>query len=259
MRDDSPCEDPSKKSSEGDGKPTQPPGGSAKVAVGLVVAAVIVIAVVLFQDQLSIGYLAEQETAFQAYQSAHPILVYGIAFGIYVVVTGLSLPGAAALTILCGWLFDWWQAVVLVSFASTTGATLAFLLSRYLFRDSIQGKFGDRLANFNDALAREGAFYLFTLRLIVGVPFFIINVVMGLTPIKTPTFWWVSQLGMLPGTALYTYIGSAVPNLQTLADQGAKAVFSGSQLLQFSIAFGLLGVFPWFAKWGIAKLRPERP
>ncbi|MGI9457078.1 MAG: TVP38/TMEM64 family protein, partial [Aeoliella sp.] len=190
------------------------------------------------------------------FKSGHPVLVYGIAFAIYVAITGLSLPGAAGLTILIGWLFDWWQAVVLVSFASTTGATLAFLLSRYLFRDSIQKKFGDRLTKFNEALGREGAFYLFTLRLVPLVPFFVINVVMGLTPVKAQTFWWVSQLGMLPGTLLYTYVGNAVPDLQTLADQGAGAVFSGTQLLQFGIAFGLLGVFPLIAKWAVAKLKP---
>ena len=252
MNDQNPYE-----SSKTEGSPDAA-GGRAKIVVGLIVLAVIVVLLVMFRENLQLSYLAQQEAAFRDYKSAHPILVYGIAFAIYVAITGLSLPGAAALTILIGWLFDWWQAVVLVSFASTTGATLAFLLSRYLFRDSIQAKFGERLTKFNEALKREGAFYLFTLRLVPLVPFFVINVVMGLTPIKTPTFWWVSQLGMLPGTALYTYVGSAVPDLQTLADQGTGAVFSGTQLLQFGIAFGLLGVFPLIAKWTVAKLNPNQ-
>lgn len=232
-------------------------GGWLKIIVGVVVAVVIVAALVMFRDKLSLDYLAQQEAAFRGYQEQHPVLVYGVAFAVYVAVTGLSLPGAAALTILFGWLFDWWKAVLLVSFASTTGATLAFLLSRYLFRDSLQAKFGERLEKFNTALEKEGAFYLFTLRLIVGVPFFVINVVMGLTPIKTTTFWWVSQLGMLPGTMLYTYVGHAVPDLQTLADEGAKAVFSTWTLIQFAVAFGLLGVFPLLAKWAIRKFRPH--
>ena len=117
-----------------------------------------------------------------------------------------------------GWYFGLAPAVILVSFASTSGATIAFLLSRYLFRDAIQTRFRDQLAKFNQALQREGAFYLFTLRLIPAVPFFVINVVMGLTPIRTLTFWWVSQVGMLAGTIVYVYAGSTIPSLAHLAD-----------------------------------------
>lgn len=231
----------------------------AKLAVGIVVAMAFAAAWYLLRDKLSLDYLTEQETWFRSMQSQYAWLVFGGAFLVYVVVTGLSLPGAAVLTIVYGWLFGWWQAVVLVSFASTTGATAAFLLSRYLFRDAVQSRFGDRLTKFNEALNREGAFYLFTLRLVVQVPFFVINLVMGLTGVKTWTFWWVSQLGMLPGTALYTYIGSAVPSLSKLADQGVSAVFSTAQLTQFFVAFALLGAFPWLAKWTIHKLRPAQP
>lgn len=226
-----------------------------KIIIGLAVVAIIFTSLVLFRDRLSLDYLASQEAAFRDYQQSHPLLVYAFAFGVYVAVTGLSLPGAAGLTLLMGWLFDWWKALLLVSFASTAGATLAFLLSRYLFRDSIQSKFGDRLQKFNEALKREGAFYLFTLRLIPAVPFFVINVVMGLTPLKTQTFWWVSQLGMLPGTAVYTYAGDAVPDLQTLADEGAGAAFEPGTLTQLVVAFALLGLFPLAAKWMIGKLR----
>jgi uncharacterized membrane protein YdjX (TVP38/TMEM64 family) len=110
------------------------------------------------------------------------------------------------MTLLYGWFFKFVAALLVVSFASTTGTTLAFLLSRYLLRDAIQQKFGERLAGFNGALEREGAFYLFTLRLIPAVPFFVINVVMGLTPIRVWTFWWVSQLGMLPGTCVFVAV-----------------------------------------------------
>jgi len=132
----------------------------------------------------------------------------------------------------------------LVSFASTAGATVAFLLSRYLFRDALQSRFGDRLAGFNAALESEGAFYLFTLRLIPAVPFFVINVVMGLTPLKTRTFWWVSQLGMLPGTVVYVSAGASVPSLQVLAERGVGGVLSP----QLFAAFIALGLFPLIVK-----------
>lgn len=157
-----------------------------------------------------------------------------------------------------GWYFGFTQGMILVSFASTLGATIAFLLSRYLFRDAIMARFGDRLTNFNQSLEREGPFYLFTLRLIPAVPFFVVNAVMGPTPLKTRTFWWVSQIGMLAGTAVFVYAGSSVPNLTTLADKGVNAAFSPTQMTQIIVAFVLLGVFQLIARWGI-KLFGKRP
>lgn len=226
------------------------------VKLGLLAAVLVTIAVgyAQFGDSLSLGSLATREAELRQYQEDYPVLVYGIAFLIYVAVTGLSLPGAAGLTLLFGWYFGVWRGVVLVSFASTTGATLAFLLSRFLFRDAIQRRFGDRLDKFNQALEREGPFFLFTLRLVPAVPFFVINAVMGLTPIRTRTFWWVSQLGMLAGTAVYVYAGSSVPSLQALADDGIKAVFTASQIMQIVIAFVLLGLFPLSARWAMKLL-----
>ena len=205
-----------------------------------------------FGDDLSLSSLAEHEADFREYQASHPVLVYGVAFAAYVLVTGLSLPGAAGMTLLLGWLFGFWSAIVVVSFASTMGASIAFLLSRYLMRDAIQQRFGDRLSAFNEALRREGAFYLFTLRLIPAVPFFVINVVMGLTPIGLATFWWVSQLGMLPGTAVYVYAGASVPDLKTFAEQGASGILSP----QLFIAFVLLGLFPIVVKKIFARFAP---
>jgi uncharacterized membrane protein YdjX (TVP38/TMEM64 family) len=162
-----------------------------------------------------------------------------------------ALPGAAVLTLVYGWYLGLLEGVVLVSVASTTGASLAFLLSRFLFRDSIQSRFGERLQSFNASLEKEGPFFLFTLRLIPAVPFFLINAVMGLTPIRARTFWWVSQLGMLPGTIVYVYAGSVVPSLQKLADEGIKAVFSPAQLTQIIVAFALLGVFPLIVRFAM--------
>ena len=221
-----------------------------KLAVLAGVIAFAIFGYLQFGDQLSLKGLAEREADLREFQRHYPILVYGIAFAIYVTVTGLSLPGAAGLTLVYGWYFRLVPAVVLVSFASTTGATVAFLLSRYLFRDAIQAKFGDRLKTFNEALEREGAFYLFTLRLIVGVPFFVINVVMGLTPIRVPVYWVVSQLGMFPATVVYVYAGSSVPDLNTLAEKGAGGILSPQLLL----AFALLGVFPLVVKKAMQSL-----
>ena len=227
--------------------------GWKKITLLLVVVGLVIGAYLQFGDELSLQQLAQEEAGFRQYQQDHPALVYGLAFLIYVTITGLSLPGATAMTLIIGWLFGWWRGAILVSFASTTGATLAFLFSRYMLRDAIQNQFGERLKKFNRALEREGAFYLFTLRLIPVVPFFVINLVMGLTPVKARTFWWVSQLGMLPGTILYVYAGSAVPSLQTLADQGVGGILSP----QLFVAFALLGVFPLVMKKVMAKLRPK--
>jgi len=202
-----------------------------------------------FGSALSLEALAERESSLRAYQSDHPWWVAGAAFGIYVLVTGFSFPGAALLTLVLGWYFGFWQAFVMVSFASTSGATMAFLISRFLLRDSIQSRFESQLKRFNEALQREGAYYLFTLRLIPVVPFFVINLVMGLTHLPARTFWWVSQLGMLPGTAVYVYAGSQFPSLKTLAETGAKGILSPSLLF----AFALLGVFPILVKKGMAK------
>lgn len=197
-----------------------------------------------FGDQLSLSKLANRETAFRQYQTHHPILVGLLAFLVYVAVAGLSLPGATALTLLIGWLFGFWRGLPVASFGSTTGATVAFLLSRYLLQQSITRRFGSRLESFNEALRREGTFYLFSLRLIPAVPFFVINAVMGLTPIRARTFFWVSQIGMLPGTAVYVYAGASVPNLQILADKGIYAIFTPGQMTQLVVALTMLGVFP---------------
>jgi len=205
----------------------------------------------LFGDQLSLESLAAKEQQLRRFGEQYPIAVYVIAFSIYVGVTGLSLPGAVAMTLVFGWYFGFFRAVVLVSFASTAGATLSFLLSRYLLRDRIERRWGGRLQTFNQALQREGAFYLFTLRLIPVVPFFIINVVMGLTKMSTWTYWWVSQLGMLAGTCAYVYAGSAVPNLQTLSERGAGGILTPKLIL----AFAVLGLFPLVLKKIVNAIR----
>lgn len=219
------------------------------VALSIVVAAVAIYQ--QFGDKLSLEYLATQEASLRAYQDQQPVLTYVFAFAIYVAVTGLSIPGAVVLTLLYAWFFGFAGAVVLVSFASTAGATIAFLLSRYLFRSTIEDKFGKRLTQFNESLQVEGPFYLFTMRLIPAIPFFVINVVMGLTPIRASTFWWVSQVGMLPGTLVYVYAGSTVPTLSELAKQGTSGILSRELI----VGFVLLGLFPIAARFVLSKLR----
>ena len=221
------------------GKSPLAPSWMFRVALLVVVVSLIAV-FVRNRKALSFDSLIAQQTALQRAVIEQPALVLGSAFVLYVVVTGLSLPGAAVLSLAYGWLFGFWRGLVLVSFASTAGATVAFLMSRFLFRDAIRTRFGERLHAFNEALAREGAFYLFTLRLIPQVPFFIVNLLMGLTPIRTTTFWWVSQLGMLPGTCVYVYAGSSVSSLETLRDRGV----SGLVTWQLLLAFTLLGLFP---------------
>lgn len=232
-------------------RPTAPVWQKLLLLAVVVVAAVI--GFVQFRESLTLQQLAAQEADLRSLQQEQALLVFGVAFLVYVTVTGLSLPGAVALTLICGWLFGFWRGLILVSFASTTGATVAFLVSRFLLRDVIQHRFGERLTTFNQALEREGAFYLFMLRLIPAVPFFVINVVMGLTPVKTRTYWWVSQLGMLPGTAVYVYAGASVPNLTTLAENGAVGILS-PQLLG---AFALLGLMPLVLKKIVQRFRPQ--
>lgn len=230
------------------------PGGLSKLILFAGLAIVVGVIYMRFGDVITFQRLAERESQLRDFQQARPVLVYGIAFVVYVMLTGLSLPGAAVLSLVYAWYFGFVRGLLLISVASTAGATLAFLLSRFLFRDSIQNRFGDRLSSFNQSLEKEGPFFLFTLRLIPAVPFFVINAVMGLTPIRTQTFWWVSQLGMLPGTAVYVYAGSRVPDLQTLADTGIGAVFSPSQLSQILAAFVMLGLFPWIVRFVLKQL-----
>jgi uncharacterized membrane protein YdjX (TVP38/TMEM64 family) len=222
--------------------------------LALVVAATVII-YWQFGNQLTLASLTQHEAEVHNFQLHHPLLVYALAFVGYVIYTGFALPGAAGLTLLFGWFFGVWHTFLLVSFASTAGATLAFLLSRYVLGTTIQSRFTNRLASFNESLKKEGPFFLFTLRLIPLVPFFVINIVMGLTPIKTSTFWWVSQLGMIPGTLVYAYAGSSVPNLHPLAEKGIRAVFTGEQLLHMGIAFGLLGLLPFLVRFLLHLIR----
>lgn len=224
---------------------TRPPTSNVRRVLVLLLVCGLVGLAYSYRDAFQLSELAKHESAVRAYEQAHPGLLLLGAFLVYVAVSGMSIPGGAvALSLAYGWYFGWLKGLVLVSFASTAGATVAFLTSRYLFRDYFMDKFGDRLATMNRKLEAEGAFYLFSMRLIPLVPFFLLNLVMGLTPMKTWTFWWISQIGMLPGTMVYLFAGSRVPSLQVLAEQGAAGILSWEVIG----GFALLGIFPLIVK-----------
>ncbi len=164
----------------------------------------------------SLAFFKSQQAAIDAYYGAHPLQTILIYFAIYVAVTALSLPGAAIMTLAGGAMFGLLVGTIVISFASTIGATLAFLVSRFLLRDWVQARFGDKLKAVNDGMAKEGGFYLFTLRLVPLFPFFVINLVMGLTPIATRRFYWVSQVGMLAGTIVYVNAGTQIAKIDSL-------------------------------------------
>ncbi len=198
---------------------------------------------------LSLDYFKSQHTEIEAYYSANPVTTAALFFIIYVVVTGLSLPGAAIMTLVAGAIFGLSVGTLIVSFASTLGATIAFLASRYLFRDAIQRQFGDKLKTINDGIEKDGAFYLFTLRLVPAFPFFVINLLMGLTPIRTATYFLVSQIGMLAGTIVYVNAGTQIANIDSLS-----GILSPGLLLSFV----LLGVFPLIAKKAVTIIKAKK-
>ena len=214
----------------------------------------ILLALVLFfvfdlGQYLTLDYLKSRQHDFQQFYAEHRFITLLTYFLIYVVVTALSLPGAAVMTLAGGALFGLWSALLLVSFASSIGATLAFLASRFLLHDWVQQRFGARLKAINAGVARDGAFYLFSLRLVPVFPFFVINLVMGLTPLRTPLFYLVSQLGMLPGTLVYVNAGTQLGQLES-----AGGILSPGLLLSFA----LLGIFPLLAKKGLDILQARK-
>jgi len=185
----------------------------------------------------------------QARLATDPLLVAGAFFIIYVIVTGLSLPGAAVMSLGGGALFGLLWGTIIVSFASSIGATLAFLVSRFILRDTVQNRFTGRLKTINEGIEKNGAFYLFTLRLVPIFPFFLINLLMGLTPIRTVTFYVVSQIGMLAATVVFINAGTQLAKLDSLSDVLSPALIA---------SFALLGIFPLLAKKVVAIIQSRR-
>jgi uncharacterized membrane protein YdjX (TVP38/TMEM64 family) len=217
------------------------------LALGAVV--LIILAAVLLHGAISLDDLKRNFAVVAAWKERSPVEVaVGLFLG-YALVATLPLPFAAILTIASGAIFGVIEGTVLVSFSSSIAATGAFLASRYLFRDSVQSRFGQRLEVINRGVERDGVFYLFTLRLIPVFPFFLVNLLMGLAPIKARTFYWVSQLGMLPLAIIYVNAGTQLARLQHVGDVMSPALLA---------SLALLAVFPWLAKLVIGFWRRQR-
>ena len=223
---------------------------TSKVIV-LVIIAILMAAFFIFdlQQYLTLEVLKAKQHTIESYRSTHPaltVVIYGL---VYIAVTGLSLPGATLLTLLGGAVFGVVWGTVIVSFASTIGATLAFIAARFLFRDTVKSRFASRMKAIDKGIERDGAFYLFTLRLVPVFPFFMINLTMGLTTLKVTTFYWVSQLGMLAGTVVYVNAGTQLAKIDSLSGILSPALLG---------SFVLLGLFPLMAKKMVSSIQAKK-
>jgi uncharacterized membrane protein YdjX (TVP38/TMEM64 family) len=217
----------------------------------LVLLMVLIGAYMLFDlgRYLDLEYLKQAQQRVAALVDARPFSAVAVFFVVYVLVTAASLPGAAVLTLAGGAVFGLALGLVVVSFASSVGATAAMLIARSLLGETVQRRFGGQLEAVNRGLERDGGFYLFTLRMVPLFPFFVINLVMGLTPIPTWTFYWVSQVGMLAGTFVYVFAGTQLADVQSLSDVLSPGLIA---------ALSLLGLFPLLARKGVEWLRRAR-
>ena len=221
-----------------------------KILILIIIVGLIVAVKFFHIDRyLTLSFLKGSLDSLKSLYESHRIMVITGYFIIYVLTTSLSLPGASPLGIAGGALFGFWTATIVVSFASTIGATLACLVSRFLLRDWIQNKFGDRIKKVNEGIEKEGAFYLFTLRLIPVFPFWLINLAMGLTKMSLFKFYWVSQIGMLPGTMVFVNAGKELAKIESV-----KGILSPGLIISFT----LIGIFPIMVKKLIALYRSRR-
>ncbi|HDY7830632.1 TVP38/TMEM64 family protein [Vibrio vulnificus] len=218
-----------------------------KLVFGILLIATIILLAVNFSQYLTLDNAKAQQLALNSFIEENFLFASISYFVIYVGLTAFSVPGATVVTLLGAALFGFWYSLLLVSFASTIGATIAFLSSRYLLKDWVQARFGDKLSAINQGVEKDGAFYLFSLRLIPVFPFFLINLLMGLTPISIGRYYLTSQIGMLPGTAVYLNAGTQLADINSLSGILSPTVLA---------SFALLGVFPIAVKWIMSKFRP---
>jgi pyruvate/2-oxoglutarate dehydrogenase complex dihydrolipoamide dehydrogenase (E3) component/uncharacterized membrane protein YdjX (TVP38/TMEM64 family) len=225
-------------------------GRAGKVLLLLVIAAAVAAFFILDLGQwLTLEVLKTRRDELRALVEARPLLAIGGFFVIYVAVTALSLPGAAIMTLAAGAIFGLLTGTIIVSFASSIGASLAFLSSRYLLRDWVKARFGRRIEGIDRGIERDGAFYLLTLRLIPALPFFLINLAMGLTSMRLVAFYLVSQIGMLAGTIVYVNAGTQLAGIESSGDILSPGLIG---------SFVLLGLFPLLARWLLGGLKRRR-
>jgi len=219
------------------------------IVVIVVIAFIAIFYVFDLGKYFSLEYIKASQEKFAELYSANREIVIAGYMGIYIVMAALSLPGAAVMTLLGGALFGFIVGIIAVSFASTIGATLACFVARFLLRDWVQGKIGDKLKAINEGIEKEGAFYLFTMRLIPIFPFWLVNLAMGLTKISLWTFYWVSQVGMLAGTMVYINAGKQLAQIDSLG---------GILSWKLWVSFAILGVFPIAVKKLMAWYKAKR-
>ncbi len=219
----------------------------SKIAIAVVLVSAIIAYFVLDLGQyLSLEYIQSQLASIQQFRDENFALAVLVYFSAYVAITALSIPGAAIVTLLGGAIFGLAWGTLIVSFASSIGATLAFLAARLLLKDWVQSRFGNYLASINRGIERDGSFYLFSIRMVPLFPFFMVNLLMGLTPIKTWSFYSVSQIGMLLGTAVYVNAGSELAQISSLSGLVSPPVI---------FSFVLLGLFPLAAKYLLGVIK----
>ena len=223
-------------------------------AIRILIALTILTCIILFflfdlHHYFTLENLREFKDKFAAYNARHPVLTVSIYMIIYIVMAALSLPGAAILTLAAGTIFGLIVGTIVVSFASTIGATIAMLVARTLLRNYVQKKFKNQIQTINEKIEKEGAFYLFALRLVPAFPFFVINLVMGLMPMRVFTFAWVSQIGMLAGTIVYVNAGSELAKVNSLEDIVSPGLL---------ISFALLGILPLLLKKVVGIISRKR-
>jgi len=221
----------------------------SKSKLGLLITLVLAIAAIIWwlpEDFLTLDNLKARQSDIEHFRQSNPLLSVLIYCGIYILFTALSIPGAAILTLAGGAIFGLFYGTIWVSISSTIGATLAFLLSRYFFKDAVKQKFGDKIATIEENFKKDGAFYLFSLRLVPVFPFFVINILMGITAIKTAAYAMVSWAGMLPATIVYVNAGTQLSKLDSL---------SGILSPPIIFSFVLLAAFPFIARKLLSILR----
>ena len=222
----------------------------------LILATVVLVVALLVTNRsvVSAESLIAREAEYRATYTQHPWAVLAAAFVVYVATTAVSIPGASLLTLASGWLFGFWPALAVVSFASSLGATVSCGLSRTLFREAAARQLGSRLQTIEESLAEDGDFYLLTLRLLPQVPFFLINLAMGLTRYPLWRFYGISQIGMFPATCVFVYAGAQAVDLKTLIEKGPGSLLTTNMM----VALCLLAVLPWILRSVVRWFRSER-